>query len=1024
MGLWADIFKQTCKPRSRLTGSQWADRYRSIPAGTSPEPGEWRTDRTPYLREVIDSATDKLTETVVFCASSQVGKALALDTPLPTPTGWTTMGALKLGDELFDENGNVCRVTMKTDVMRNHRCYRVRFSDGSEIVADAGHKWAVDADVMHFENGKPTQHKGCRHLVMTTEEMKVVHDECQRRFRRNTFAIPVAKPLALARCDLPVKPYTLGVWLGDGHSYSNQFCGYEDDIGIVEGIRADGYRVDVRPPHKKSKSYIAVIDPKVEHPGECSRGHRLAEVGTTKRGYCAECARQYGRKYGRKVRVAELFDLDPIVHRPGILSTLNKMGVLKNKHIPGEYLRASEPQRWALLQGLMDTDGHATPKGLCEITLKSKALILGVKELLLSLGLKPTLHEKRATIKSRGFECTVYRLTFTAYSDQPVFRLSRKQSRLKDRSEGRVSETTRRRIVAIDSVESVPVQCITVDSPSHLFLAGSEMIPTHNSEALLCILGYFADQEPAPQLMLQPTVEMAEAFSKERIEPMFQVSVGLQGKLEEGKEGRGSAKKSSTTIRMKHYQGGYLALVGANSPAGLASRPIRVLLCDEVDRYGETKEGDPLKLAIQRTQNFGNRKIIIVSTPTIKGASKIDDWYQKSDKREFYVTCPHCGEEHTLKWDYVRWDKDADGNALPMTAAMYCPECGAKERGPYKPDLNVLTTGKWKATHPGRRIKGYHINALYSPWVNLHDLVEEFVSVNKDHDRRGLMEFKNLKLGEVWEVRNLEEDKWAQLYARREVYPEDGSLPEGVLALTAGVDVQHDRLECSVYGWGVGKECWGIEHRVIYGQPDDPKTWQQLDAVLTHQYSLANGVNIKISCMFVDSGDGSYTNDVYRYTKARERLGVFSIKGRGGLAVPLTSTPTKNNSMKAMLFTLGVDSGKSLVMNGLDTEEPGPGYAHFAAQEDRGFTEGFFKQLTSEVFENVFDRDKGTRKMAWKKIRERNEALDCAVYATAAMELLRLDFEYLAKFYENGGVVKQQTAPRRPRGTLSKGITL
>lgn len=554
-----------------------------------------------------------------------------------------------------------------------------------------------------------------------------------------------------------------------------------------------------------------------------------------------------------------------------------------------------------------------------------------------------------------------------------------------------------------------------------VFCASSQV---GKSEALLCILGYFADQEPAPQLMLQPTVEMAEAFSKERIEPMFQVSVGLQGKLEEGKEGRGSAKKSSTTIRMKHYQGGYLALVGANSPAGLASRPIRVLLCDEVDRYGETKEGDPLKLAIQRTQNFGNRKIIIVSTPTIKGASKIDDWYQKSDKREFYVTCPHCGEEHTLKWDYVKWAKDEDGNALPMTAAMYCPECGAKERGPFKPDLNILATGKWKATNPRSRIKGYHINALYSPWVNLHDLVEEFVSVNKERDKRGLMEFKNLKLGEVWEEYNLAEDKWATLYARREEYPADGSLPEGVLLLTAGVDVQHDRLECSIYGWGIGRECWGIEHRVLYGRPDDPATWQQLDAVLQRQHVMQNGVRIAVACAFVDSGDGTFTNRVYQYTKARERMRVYAIKGRGGIGVPFINPPTKSNAMKAMLFTIGVDGGKSQVMDRLDNDEPGPNYAHFASQEGRGFTESFFKQLTSEVFESVFDRDKGTSKMAWKKIRERNEALDCAVYATAAVELLTPNFEYLAEFYANGGALKQQTAPRRPRGTLSKGITL
>ena len=542
------------------------------------------------------------------------------------------------------------------------------------------------------------------------------------------------------------------------------------------------------------------------------------------------------------------------------------------------------------------------------------------------------------------------------------------------------------------------------------------------SEMLLNIMGYYADQEPAPQLMLQPTVEMAEAFSKERIEPMFQNSPGLQGKLEEGKDGRGSAKKSSTTIRMKHFPGGYLALVGANSPAGLASRPIRVLLCDEVDRYGVTKEGDPLKLAIQRTQNFGNRKIILVSTPTIKGASKIDDWYERSDQRRFFVKCPHCGEEHILQWANVTWQKDDEGNALPMTACMHCPECGCVTRGAYKPDPKLLQSGRWIATNPGSKIKGYHVNALYSPWVNLSDLVEEFVSVNHARDKHGLMEFVNLKLGEAWEEINPDADNWEQLFNRRESYPANGVLPEGVLLLTAGIDVQHDRLECTVYGWGVGRECWGIEHRVLYGRPDDPRTWQQLDAVLQRQHSMPNGVNVAVACACVDSGDGTYTTNVYQYTKARERMRVFSVKGRGGIGVPFINTPTKSNAMKATLFTLGVDSGKSLVMNRLSVQEPGPNFAHYAAQEDRGFSENFFKQLTAEVLEKHFE--KGVVKMAWKKIRERNEALDCAVYATAALELLSPNFDFLQEFYANGGALKQQTAPRRSRGTLSKGITL
>lgn len=541
------------------------------------------------------------------------------------------------------------------------------------------------------------------------------------------------------------------------------------------------------------------------------------------------------------------------------------------------------------------------------------------------------------------------------------------------------------------------------------------------SEMLLNILGYYADHEPAPQLMLQPTVEMAEAFSKERIEPMFRTSPGLKGKLEEGQDGRGTSRKSSTTIRMKHYPGGYLALVGANSPAGLASRPIRVLLCDEVDRYGVTKEGDPLKLAIQRTQNFANRKIVLVSTPTIKGVSKIDEWFQRSDRRYFHVQCPHCGEYIKLTWASVHWDKDDQGNGLPMTARMYCPECGAEVRGSGKPNPALLQTGKWIPENPDSKIRGYHVNALYSPWVNLSDLVDEFLTATHSRDNHGLMEFVNLKLGEAWEEIQKDADNWERLHKRREYYPADEVLPDGVLLITAGIDVQHDRLECSIYGWGVGRECWGIRHQVIYGKPDDDRTWQMLDGVLQTQFVMSNGVQIGVSCACVDSGDGSYTQNVYQYTKARERLRVFSVKGRGGIGVPFISTPSKNNMAGATLFTLGVDSGKSLVMGRLAIEDEGPGFVHYPMQAERGFGEGFFKQLTAEVFEQRFE--KGVVRASWKKIRERNEALDCSVYATAAMEMLNPNFDFLDEFYKKGGAVQRPTQQRR-RGTMSRGVTI
>lgn len=544
------------------------------------------------------------------------------------------------------------------------------------------------------------------------------------------------------------------------------------------------------------------------------------------------------------------------------------------------------------------------------------------------------------------------------------------------------------------------------------------------SEALLGIMGYYADQEPSPQLMLQPTVEMAEAFSKERISPMFAYSPGLKGKLEEGKDEKGTSRKSSTTIRMKHYPGGYLALVGANSPAGLASRPIRVLLCDEVDRYGVTKEGDPIKLAVQRTANFeASRKIVLVSTPTTTEESKIYEAFKESDQRYFYVKCPHCGHEHRLVWDLVRWDKDADGNALPMTAAMYCPECGAKTRGPYRPDLNMLSTGRWVAHNPGHSVKGYQCNALYSPWVTLHGLVEEWVSCTAENNREKLREFINLKLGEPFTAINPDEGDFDQLLDRREEYPTE-HLPEGVLMLTAGVDVQRNRLECSIYGWGHDRECWGICHRVLYGLPDDQKTWEMLDGVLETEYKHSSGVKMPVSCVFIDSGDGMYTNNVYAYTRARERQRVFSIKGRGGADLPFVGKPSRAGTEKAVLFPLGVDAGKRKVMDRLDVLEAGPNFVHFDANVDAGFTEDFFKQLTAEKQEVV--RDKNGSRLVWVKLRQRNEALDCAVYATAAMELLTPNFDVLERYYTGQKAVESLPAQRRVRrrGTVSRGIVL
>ena len=537
------------------------------------------------------------------------------------------------------------------------------------------------------------------------------------------------------------------------------------------------------------------------------------------------------------------------------------------------------------------------------------------------------------------------------------------------------------------------------------------------SEFLLNILGYYSDQEPAPQLMLQPTVEAAEAFSKERIDPTFRYSAGLKGKLEEGKEGRGSSRKSSTTIRMKHYPGGYLALVGANSPAGLASRPIRVLLADEVDRYGVTKEGDPLKLAIQRTTNFHNRKINMVSTPTTSGQSKIEEWWERSDQRRYHVPCPHCGTAQVLKWAQVKWARGESGEHLPESAYYECEHCQGKILDRHKYDM--LQAGTWIADKPFAGVAGFHINSLYSPWVKFSGLAAEWIDVNKSRDRNGLMEFINLKLGEPW-VEDQEEIDHDHLHKRREYYPAD--LPDGVLLLTAGVDVQDDRLEVEVAGWGKGRENWGVEYRVFPGDPGRQQVWQQLDEYLQRSWAYEDGSTLGIAAACVDSG-GHYTTEVYEFCKPREARRIFAIKGRGGAGIPLVSKPSRGNRAGAALFTVGVDSGKSTLMSRVKIEDEGPGFCHWPRDAEKGYDADYFKGLLSEKLQ--FKYTNGKTEVKWVKIHERNEPLDCRNYATVAMEILNPNFDWLAEQDQRGNVYAQAQAAvsrRRNRGVISKGV--
>ena len=511
------------------------------------------------------------------------------------------------------------------------------------------------------------------------------------------------------------------------------------------------------------------------------------------------------------------------------------------------------------------------------------------------------------------------------------------------------------------------------------------------TEVLLNICGYHIDLDPAPIIFGQPTLEMAQAFSKDRLDTMIRDTPVLAAKVPR------SRRTSGNTILHKTYPGGHVTLIGSNSTAGLASRPIRIVLADEIDRWEVTKEGDPLALLAKRTTTFWNRKHVLASTPGIKGQSRIEARFEESDKRQCYVPCPHCGARHVIEWKNVKWEKDEDGRDLPETAHLVCPECGAEvdEGG----RAQMLRDPEWRATAAFQGIAGYHIWEGYSPWRRLADIVADFLEAKKSPDT--LQVFVNTVLGETWEERG-EQAEGHVLLARREPYP--AAVPAGACCLTMGVDVQDDRLEGLVIGWGPGEESWVIDARVLPGDPQRPEPWQALDEMLAAGYRHESGAQLQVAAACIDTR-GHRTSYVYDYVGKRQHQRVYAIIGMAGADEPIVSAPKRKRSgrdpRKVDLYAVGTDQCKSLIYSRLKVTERGPGFihlplAHQAGDEYRaGVDEEFVAQLTAEKL--VTRHKMGVPMRLWVQIRPRNEALDCFVYAIGALRLLRPDLAALAR---------------------------
>jgi len=524
-----------------------------------------------------------------------------------------------------------------------------------------------------------------------------------------------------------------------------------------------------------------------------------------------------------------------------------------------------------------------------------------------------------------------------------------------------------------------PMDCLSSNNPIQrvvmMFAA-----QTGKTEAGSNWLGYVIDHAPGPMLCVQPTVEMAKRLSKQRLESMITDTPCLAAKIAPAR-----ARDSGNTMFSKEFSGGIMLLTGANSATGLRSAPCRYLFADEVDAFPSDVdgEGDPVALAERRTTTFARRKILLTSTPTVKDFSRIEAEYLRSDQRRFYVPCPSCGGMQWLQWPRLKWDAKRPGDVR-----YQCEHCGERFEENHKPAM--LSAGEWRATAPSDgRTAGFQLSGLYSPlgWCSWEQLVDDFLRAKSDAP--ALKAFVNTRLAETWEEDYAAAVSADGLMTKRLAY-ESGTCPDGVVLLTCGVDVQDNRLAVSVWGWGEGETGWMIWHQELMGDPTQTEVWTQLDQVLVTEWATAGGKSLKVSQVAVDSG-GHCTHEVYRYVRDRVRQNVVAIKGSSRRNSPAVGKGSKVDvswqgrvlKRGVTLYQLGTDTIKTTLFGRLRHNEAGGiGTLHFGMAAD----EEYFRQLTSERQALRYHRGFPIREWV-KKAGDRNEALDCVVYAYAAMLL-------------------------------------
>jgi phage terminase large subunit GpA-like protein len=514
------------------------------------------------------------------------------------------------------------------------------------------------------------------------------------------------------------------------------------------------------------------------------------------------------------------------------------------------------------------------------------------------------------------------------------------------------------------------MDCLSVASPIErvVLMKGSQLGAT---EAALNFCGFVIENAPGVLLYVNPTDSASRRNVRLRVDPLIDTTPELAALVT-----RRRSRQAGNTDSLKAFPGGQLSFVGANSAVGLRSTPARYVVADEVDNFPADAdgEGDPVSLAIERTVTFaGRRKIFLLSTPTFEGVSRIAKAHAEGDQRKYFVPCPHCASFQFLKWQQVKWLGDDRAKAFYV-----CEHCGEAIYERHKQAM--VAEGVWQATADGDgKTASFHLSGLYSPFVSWGEIALKQEAAASDPLR--LQTWFNCCLGECFEDRAAIYITPARLQARATSW--GPMLPDGVIFITAGVDVQMDRLEIEIVGWGLGEQSWSLEYHSLPGNPAEKEVWQRLDDLLKTRYAHRIVKSRSIMACCVDSGNWSKL--VYEFTGPRFDRRIFAVKGSSDPRAAIwPRRPARPKDGRASsLFVIGSTAAKEVVVGRLGIAQPGPGYCNFPERDL-----DYFEQLLSE--KPVHKRIRGLQQRVWVKApNARNEALDARIYAFAALHALK-----------------------------------